>query len=124
MGRVWTRLDMKQERRIFLGSLAPAAWIASVMARAQQRGEPPHPPRRRPPFEDEEETPKLDPKAILKSNQKQILEDVRRLFTLVTQLRDEVSKAEPAEVASSGLARKADEIAKLARQIKDLARNV
>jgi hypothetical protein len=116
------RLEMMQGRRTFLGSLAPAACIASLMAWAEQRGQPPRRPRL--PSADEEETPKLDPKAILKDNQKQIQKDVGRLFTLVTQLRDEVSKGDSAEVASFGLARKAEEIAKLARQIKDLARNV
>jgi hypothetical protein len=115
------RLDMKRERRNILASLAPAAGITLLLAWAQHPGVPPRPPRV--PSADEEEAPKLDPKAILKENQKQIQKDVRSLFTLVTQLRDEVSRAEPGGLISSGVARKADEVAKLARQIKDLARN-
>ena len=113
---------MKQERRFFLTTLAPAALIAAAVAAAQQPPLGPPRPRSRSPFPDEESAPKLDPKLVLKENQKQIQDDVKQLFQLATELKQQVSKTDSAEVLSLDLVRKAEEIEKLARQIKNLAR--
>jgi hypothetical protein len=54
----------------------------------------------------------------LEENQKAIKKDVDRLFDLATQLKTEVEKADSTGVLSLPLVKKAEEIEKLARQIK------
>ena len=78
----------------------------------------------RPPFprEPDREPPKHDPRPLLKLNQKDLKKDVERLVQLVEELKKEVDKTDSSEVLSLGLLRKAEEIEKLARHIKTLAR--
>jgi len=87
------------------------------MARAQVNKLP---PQREPnPPEDE---PKIDPHRILKHNQELIEADIRRLFNLATDLKKEVDGTNSADVLSLTLLQKADEVEKLAHQIKSLAK--
>ena len=78
----------------------------------------------RPPFprEPDREPPKHDPRTLLKLNQKDLKKDVERLVQLVEELKKEVDKTDSSEVLSLGLLRRAEEIEKLARHIKTLAR--
>lgn len=55
-------------------------------------------------------------------DQKTIRKDVERLFDLATQLKTEVDKMGSASVLSLPLVKKAEEIEKLAKQIKRLSR--
>lgn len=112
---------MDTGRRSFLAALAPTAFALTAsralladLGRAQ--GRPPLPP------EPESEPPKPDTRALLKLNQKNIKKDVQRLFELAEELKKEVEKTDSADVLSLQMVRKAEEIEKLARHIKDLAR--
>jgi len=68
-----------------------------------------------------EETLKPDPR-LLKQHGQQIREDTQRLFQLAEELKKEVEKTDAAEVLSLTVIRKAEEIEKLAKRIKDRAR--
>lgn len=61
-------------------------------------------------------------KAMLEERQKSIKKDVDKLFSLATELKTEVEKTDSASVLSLAMLKKAEEIEKLARQIKDRAR--
>jgi len=66
--------------------------------------------------------PPRDPKEQLKENQKNLRSDVDRLLQCAQELKDEVDKTEQTNVLSLSLVHKAEEVEKLARQIKSLAR--
>ena len=66
--------------------------------------------------------PKPDPRALLKKNQETIKRDVKRLAELARQLESEMEKTDAAEVLSLQFVRTAEEIEKLAKNIKNLAR--
>jgi peptidoglycan hydrolase CwlO-like protein len=110
-------------RRSFLGSItAMFAWLAAVPSWLESQQ-----PARRPPFPNarpgETDTePKPDTHALLKENQKNIKKDVERLVELAEELKKEVDKTDSTGVLSLQMVKKAEEIEKLARQIKSLAR--
>jgi hypothetical protein len=134
------------ERRRFLGVLGGAAatiWAGGLWAvgaqPAQQQGQqqgqqqtqqfPGDPMQPRSPSLDFPVTPqpellppKPDPVAILQHNQTEMQKDVARLSGLVEQLRKQVTKTDSTKVLSLDLIHTAEEIEKLAKQIKNLAR--
>jgi hypothetical protein len=61
-------------------------------------------------------------KAVLEQHQKDIKKDIEKLYDLATQLKTEVEKTDATSVLSLGMVKKAEEIEKLARQIKDHAK--
>ena len=61
-------------------------------------------------------------KAVLEQRQKDIKEDVEKLFDLATQLKAEVEKTDATAVLSLAMVKKAEEIEKLAKQISNHAR--
>jgi hypothetical protein len=61
-------------------------------------------------------------KAMLEERQKSIKKDVEKLYELAAQLKTDVEKTDSTTVLSLAMLRRADEIEKLARQIKDHAR--
>jgi hypothetical protein len=61
-------------------------------------------------------------KAMLEQRQKDIKKDIEKLFELATQLKTEVEKTDATTVLSLGMVKKAEEIEKLAKQIKDHAK--
>ena len=61
-------------------------------------------------------------KAMLEERQKNIKKDVEKLYSLAEQLKTEVEKTDSTTVLSVSMLKKADEIEKLARQIKDHAK--
>jgi len=120
---------MKTGRRFFLSGFAVAfAGAKTLFAGSQQRGSPPRAPRLPdagypgnlpgdfPPL------PAPDPKAQLKENQKNLRKDADQLLQLAQELKDEAEKTEQTDVLSLSLVKKAEEVAKLARHIKDLAK--
>lgn len=128
---------MISSRRSFLGLLAPSvlfgatgcAWGfplgESPLPGAQAQSPPPPPPP--PPLfprsaQQDDSGPTLDPHAVLKSYEKDIKRDVQKLWQLAQELKKEVDKTDSAEVLNLSLVRKAEEIEKLARQIKTMAR--
>jgi len=63
-----------------------------------------------------------DPKVHLKEDQKALRRDVDHLLQLAKDLKDESDKTPETDVLSLSLVKKADEIEKLAHQIKDRIR--
>jgi hypothetical protein len=61
-------------------------------------------------------------KAILQERQKNIKKDVEKLYELAAQLKTEVEKTDSTTILSLAMLKKAEEIEKLAKQIKDHAR--
>jgi hypothetical protein len=61
-------------------------------------------------------------KALLEERQKNIKKDVEKLYDLAAQLKTEVEKTDSTTVLSLAMLKKADEIEKLAKQIKDHAK--
>jgi hypothetical protein len=64
----------------------------------------------------------LDPKEMLKHHQQQIHDDVEKLYELAGELKAEVEKTETEHVLSLPMIQKAEQIEKLAKQVKGLAR--
>jgi hypothetical protein len=96
------------------------SFAAGDIARAQSPlGKTPVPPRGGPNPEDE---PKVDQNKILKHHQEQIQQDIKRLYSLATDLKNEVEDTNSADILSLTLLQKADEVEKLAHQIKSLAK--
>jgi hypothetical protein len=61
-------------------------------------------------------------KVRLEENQKDIKKDIEKLFDLASQLKAQVEKTDATSVLSLAMVKKADEIERLARQIKELAK--
>jgi hypothetical protein len=66
--------------------------------------------------------PKPSAKDILKQNQQQIHDDVEKLYQLATELKDEVEKTDATNTLSLPMIQKAEQIEKLAKQVKNLTR--
>lgn len=124
---------MNADRRNFVQAMIPVALAAlafggaAPFAAAQQPSAahppgspgPSMPPDPRDKFPD---IPKVDPKVILQHNQQQIHDDVLKLYELAGQLKEQVGKTDSTTVLSMPLIQKAEEVEKLAKQIKTLAR--
>ncbi|MBI3670345.1 MAG: hypothetical protein HY237_11255 [Acidobacteria bacterium] len=109
-------------RRSFFGTIVLALGAAALAAAQAQPSGQGGRPRKIPSALGPEPPAKTDPRALLRANQKDIKRDVERLFELVQELKKEVEKTDSSEVLSLTLVRKAEEIEKLAKHIKSLAR--
>jgi hypothetical protein len=58
----------------------------------------------------------------LEDNQKEIRKNIEKLFDLASQLKAEVEKTDSTSVLSLAMVKKAEEIEKLARLIKERAK--
>ena len=110
-------------RRTFLSELLTAGvatGLAGKMASGQNPNPNPIPSDKRPPGDMGPETPPppMD-KRILEENEKDIKKKVEKLYELATELKTEVEKTDSSKVLSLNLVRKAEEIEKLARDIKN-----
>jgi hypothetical protein len=65
---------------------------------------------------------KTPTKAMLEANEKDIKKNIEKLYQLATDLKDEVEKTDSSQVLSLALLKKADEIEKLAHDIKTRAK--
>lgn len=109
-------------------SLATPLALLGIRAFAQMPGQqnpqnpmpPLHGSPNEPPFPDN--GPKIDEQKILKQNNQQIHDDVERLYDLASELKKEVEKTDSANVLSLPMMQKAEQIEKLAKQVKNLAR--
>jgi len=112
-----------ESRREFLTtvvSVGVPAGIFALLAAPQVLGQrPQNPPQ---PKDDEANAPKIDPKAILEANQKEIKKNVEKLYDLASELKAEVEKTDSVQVLSIAMLRKTDEIEKLAREIRSRAK--
>jgi hypothetical protein len=64
-----------------------------------------------------------EPRAVAKQYQGEIKSDVQKLYDLVFELKEEVDKTDATFTLSVSLVKKAQQIEKLAKQIKDRAKN-
>ena len=113
-------------RRLLLMSLL---LLPGMLARAQDFPTQDKRGRRRP---DGSEDPSTNPnsanlpgassKALLEERQKSIKKEVEKLYDLAAQLKTEVEKTDSTTVLSLAMVKKAEEIEKLAKQIKDHAK--
>ena len=109
------------ERRRFLtwlaaGCASAAAFPGSQRGRAQN-------PRTDPRPKDETVEPPVPPaKAVLKENEKDIKKDIEKLYQLASELKAEVEKTDSSQILSLAMLRKAEEIEKLAKEIKNRAK--
>jgi hypothetical protein len=107
-------------RRTFLGGMLFAGAVTGLggsLTLSQAQEFPRKPQSVQVPDEDHPGQPSPE-KQMLEENNKDIRKKVERLYELATQLKAEVDKTDSAKVLSLNLVRKAEEIEKLARDIK------
>lgn len=120
---------MKTGRRYFLVNII---LMPAVASRLWAQGQRPAPPVRGPQFPGSRGTnpspddmplpPAADPEAQLKESQKSLRRDADHLLQLAQELKDQAYETEQTKVLSLSLIHKAEEVEKLAKQIKDLVR--
>jgi hypothetical protein len=117
---------MTDTRRSFLTGLAGTALIlmraALLSGQTKPTGRPtPTDPNQSP--ESADPAPMKSPsKALLDANEKDIKKNIEKLYQLATDLKAEVEKTDSSQFLSLALVKKAEEIEKLARDIKTRAK--
>ena len=108
-------------RRTFLSGLLTTGVAGGLAAHLSAGQNPIAPQEKKMPGDNSPETPPLPPadKRILEDNEKDIKKKVEKLYELATELKAEVEKTDSSKVLSLNLVRKAEEIEKLARDIKN-----
>jgi hypothetical protein len=120
---------LKTGRRHFLSGIAATlAGARALLADGQRHGPPPpgNPIPDASGSTDGRDTPfppLPDPKAQLKEEQKKLRSDVDHLLQLAKDLKEESDKTPETDVLSLSLVKKAEDIEKLAHQIKDRIRS-
>ena len=118
-------------RRLLLTSLAAAGGLLLGSNATTQTPTPPLPRGRAPrqPGEGPEdpENPLSRPpgaagKALLKQRQKDIKKQIEKLYDLASQLKAEIEKTDSTVILSLAMVKKAEEIEKLAKHIKENAK--
>jgi c-di-AMP phosphodiesterase-like protein len=66
--------------------------------------------------------PDADNKTIAPQHQKEIRDDVQKLFELISEFKDQVDKSDLNSTISVSVVKKAQQIEKLAKHVKDLAK--
>jgi hypothetical protein len=110
-----------ENRRTFLGGLLTTGLATRLNAGLAQGQNPKLPQDQKTGPDTPAENP-LAPSAekrILEENEKDIKKKVEKLYDLATELKAEVDKTDSSKVLSLNLVRKAEEIEKLARDIKN-----
>ncbi|MGC1618706.1 MAG: hypothetical protein WA765_09480 [Candidatus Acidiferrum sp.] len=120
---------MSDTRRKFLTLLAGAGTLAiagagnlGAQSRPQGRPQPPPDPSQQ---DADDTTPpgaKSPTKIMLEANEKDIKKNIEKLYDLATDLKAEVEKTDSSKVLSLTLVKKAEEIEKLAHDIKTRAK--
>lgn len=117
---------VSQQRRNFIrrvcGSAVPFLLMAAGSHALQDQSPPPLNGRGPKPGDEGAPVPESARKAALEENEKDIKKKVERLFQLATELKDEVDKTDSVKVLSLAMLKKADEIEKLAKDIKSRAK--
>lgn len=110
-----------KSRRTFLSSLLTAGVAGGLAGHLPAAQNPVAPRERKDQGDNPAETPPLPPadKRLLEENQKDIKKKVEKLYELATELKTEVEKTDSSKILSLNLVRKAEEIEKLARDIKN-----
>ncbi|MHB8503081.1 MAG: hypothetical protein ACYDCG_17325 [Candidatus Acidiferrales bacterium] len=119
---------MFDTRRKFLTLLAGAGTLAVARTgslRAQAKPQQGRPQPADPTLNLDEVTPppgKSPRKIMLEANEKDIKKNIEKLYQLASDLKAEVEKTDSSQVLSLTLVKKAEEIEKLARDIKTRAK--
>jgi hypothetical protein len=108
-------------RRIFLGGLLTAGLATGLAGELTPGQNPSLSPDRKTTPDTTPENPLAPPaeKRMLEENEKDIKKKVEKLYQLATELKAEVDKTDSSKVLSLNLVRKAEEIEKLAHDIKN-----
>jgi len=119
--------NMSNARRRFLTVLAAVGTLLllrteSLGGQAKPSGRPSAPDPT-----PESDAPALAPgksptKALLEANEKDIKKNIEKLYQLATDLKSEVEKTDSSQILSLAMVKKAEEIEKLAREIKTRAK--
>jgi hypothetical protein len=110
-----------KNRRTFLGGLLTAGLATRFTGELAQGQNPKLTQDQKTGRDSSPENP-LAPSAdkrMLEENQKEIKKKVEKLYDLASELKEEVEKTDSIKVLSLNLVRKAEEIEKLARDIKN-----
>ncbi len=112
-----------ETRRRFMMFLVAATAILGLQTTGQQLPQRPSPPVKDPQdaAPDNPNAPSPE-KRILYENEKDIKKKVDRLFDLATELKAEVGKTDSTKVLSLPMLKKAEEIEKLAHDIRNRAK--
>jgi hypothetical protein len=124
---------LESRRRLMMTCLGAAGVLASrpLMAALQSAGVRPQPQPRPspnapnpnfPPGLDGQQAKGPDQKAIDRANQQELRSDVSKLYEMVSELKEQVEKTDSTSTLSISVVKKAQQIEKLAKQIKDLAK--
>jgi hypothetical protein len=120
---------MRETRRRFLAAaVGLGSWLAGGNAvlggEGQHRNMRSPPPPAAPPLGQNAPTPgqQAAKRALLLENEKDFRAGVERLYELTGELRDEVEKTPTSDVLSVRMYKKAEEIEKLAKQLKGKAK--
>lgn len=105
-------------------SLRPlhAAWQAGVRPQPQPRPSPNAPDPNFPPGLNGPQAAGKDQKTLDKAKQQELRTDVTRLYEMVAELKDQVDKTDANSTLSLSVVKKAQQIEKLAKQIKEAAK--
>jgi gas vesicle protein len=115
---------MNSRKRFLIGAMLTG--VCWVLLASPVRGQEPRPPMEpRPSAQDDGTNSKEGPslpnpeKKILEENDKDMKKKVERLYELASELKDQVTKTDSSKVLSLDLVKKAEEIERLAREIKN-----
>jgi len=117
---------MRESRRTLLRNFVGVAAAFSLTASVGFGQDPVSKPLSpiRPGDSESNPNPNIKPpnKVRLEENQKDIKKDIEKLFDLASQLKEQVEKTDATAVLSLAMLKKAEEIERLARQIKEHAK--
>jgi peptidoglycan hydrolase CwlO-like protein len=116
---------MQESRRTLLRTIAGAvAGFSMALSAAHGQDQFPKSSPTRPGEDEPNPNPngKSPAKVRLEENQKDIKKDIEKLFDLASQLKQQVEKTDATAVLSLAMVKKAEEIERLARQIKERAK--
>ncbi len=115
--------QIMNSRRMFLMNFAMVGASTSVLtflSDPQVPGSRPQNPQQQ--KDDDANMPKPDPKMMLAANEKEIKKNVEKLYELASELKTEVEKTDSVKVLSLSMLKKAEEIERLAKEIRSRAK--
>jgi hypothetical protein len=113
------------QRRTILSRMAvamAAMIVAAMKLGGQNQGARPLNEDNEPKASAEEKLAATSRKLALEENEKDIKKSVEKLFQLASELKEQVDKTDSVKVLSVGMIKKADEIERLAKEIKSRAK--